>query len=44
VFLADKDVSDGIYTHCFRQDEVVDTAKLIYYGVKILKDLRARVP
>ncbi len=45
VFLADRDMTDhaaGVY--CARQDTVVDVAKEIYYGVKILKTLREIVP
>lgn len=44
VFLSDKDVSDGIWTHCEKHDLVADVARELYYGVKILKDLRGKVP
>lgn len=45
VFIADRDLSDGLEIRCFRLDQVADVAKALYYTTKVLNELkRARLP
>jgi len=44
VFLSEHDASDGLTTFCRPYHQVEETARYLYYGVKVLNSIRKMLP